>query len=225
MAIRFIDSSFYKSPFVRSLKGPLKSLYNYIICESTGAGIWAIDLQVASMYIGFTISDAQFQENFVSKGKAISIGNGRYFFPDFIEHQYPKGLSMKNPAHKNFILELNKYCLLDANLKVLVRTLEGPLKGLESPISNSNSNSNSKGNGVAGEKQPSHPLQIYCEKFKNVSSLKTQLNYLECFKLENKFQEEKIANMIMQMENKVDLNKKYASVYLTLNNWLKRELS
>ncbi len=109
MAIRFLDSNYYKSPFVRGLKGSLKSLYSFIICECDCAGIWHLDLQAASMYIGFEISQQEFDNHFVETGKAVYVAKNRFFFPDFIEHQYPKGLQANNPAHKNFISCFTKY--------------------------------------------------------------------------------------------------------------------
>ena len=124
MANRFIDTSFYKSPFVRGLKGSLKGLYSFIICDCNGAGIWTADFEVASLYIGFEISRNDF-EVFINSGKAIDLNDGRFFFPDFIEHQYPKGLSDTNPAHNNIILELKKFNLIDENLK----PLESPFQG------------------------------------------------------------------------------------------------
>lgn len=125
MPIRFIDSNFFKSPFVRSLKGPLKSLYTFIICDCDGSGIWTKDLPIASAYIDFEITEKDFNI-FIETGKAIDLKNGKYFFPDFIEHQYPQGLQDKNPAHKNFVLTLKKYNLIDEDLKVLQRSLEAP---------------------------------------------------------------------------------------------------
>lgn len=124
MAKRFIDTSFYKSPFVRGLKGALKGLYSFIICDCDGAGIWVKDLAIASTYIGFEVTEKDF-EIFVKTGKAIDLNNGKYFFPDFIEHQYPQGLQEKNPAHKNFIYELQKFNLIDGSLKPLRRPSEG----------------------------------------------------------------------------------------------------
>jgi len=124
MAKRFIDTGFYKSPFVRGLKGSLKGLYSYIICDCDGAGIWVKDLEIASMYIGFKISETDFNV-FIESGKAIDLKNGKYFFPDFLEHQYPKGLSIHNPAQKNFILELQKNSMIDSDLKPLWSTFKG----------------------------------------------------------------------------------------------------
>jgi hypothetical protein len=131
MAIRYIDTGFYKSPFVRSLKGQLKSFYNFVITDCSGAGIWAKDLEVASLFTGFAITDEDFGI-FVEKGKAIDLGNGKYLFPDFIEHQYPQGLSDKNPAQKNFIFELRKYNLLEERDGKLTLNKDA-LKGLITP--------------------------------------------------------------------------------------------
>lgn len=125
MAKRFIDTGFFKSPFVRGLKGPLKGLYTYIICDCDGSGIWTFDLEIASMYIGFKVTLQEFNDSFVKSGKAIDLNNGKYFFPDFLDHQYPKGLSRANPAQINFISELNKYGLLDDALKPLKRPFDG----------------------------------------------------------------------------------------------------
>ena len=125
MAKRFIETSFFKSPFVRGLKGAYKGLYVFIICDCDGSGIWSADFEAASLYIGQAVDQAGFEKFFVEKGKAIDLETGRYFLPDFIEHQYPGGLSEKNIAHKNFIAELLKFNLLDENLK----PLQSPFKG------------------------------------------------------------------------------------------------
>ena len=155
MAKRFIDTDFYKSPFVRGLEGSLKGLYSFIICDCDGSGIWPKDLEIASVYIGFKISEKEFSEAFVKTGKAIDLNDGKYFFPDFIEHQYPKGLSEKNPAQINFILNLKKYNLLDDNLQII----KDPSKGLERPLGNGNGNSDGKSNGN-GKKNEIENLKI-----------------------------------------------------------------
>lgn len=124
MAKRFIDTGFYKSPFVRGLKGSLKGLYVFIFCDCSGAGIWSVDFKIASLYTGFKITEEEAQV-FIQNGKAIDLKNGKWFFPDFIEHQYPNGLQYGNKAHQNFIIELKKYNLIDENLKGLRSPLEG----------------------------------------------------------------------------------------------------
>lgn len=152
MANRFLDSNYYKSPFVRSLPGKLKSLYSFIICDCDGAGIWNMDMQAASMFTGFDVSQEEFEETFTASGKAINLGGNKFFFPDFIEHQYPSGLQANNKAHKNFISTLKKFELVDENLCVKVEKNRSPLKGgLKGfpciGIGNGKGNGNGQGNG------------------------------------------------------------------------------
>jgi len=130
MANRFFDTNYYKSPYVRGLKGSLKSLYSFIICDCTAAGVWNFDLQAAGMYIGFEITPQEFEYHFVESGKAIHLGNMKFFFPDFIEHQYPKGLQPENRAHKNIITELKKIEVLNTDLSLKNK---GALKELHRP--------------------------------------------------------------------------------------------
>jgi len=125
MAKRFIDTTYFKSPFVRQLDFKMKAFYLFVICDCDGAGIWNADFEIASLYIGTKITQSEFKKSFLETNKAIDLKNGRYFFPDFIEHQYPKGLSNHNPAQKNFISELIKYSLISTDLKPLWATFKG----------------------------------------------------------------------------------------------------
>lgn len=124
MAKRFIDTGYFRSPYIRGLEAPLKLLHTLIICDCDGAGVWVKDLELASLLIGTKVTDADFQK-FIDAGKAVELNNGKYFFPDFIEHQYPQGLSENNPAHKNIIYTLKKYKLYEGTTNVLSSTLEG----------------------------------------------------------------------------------------------------
>ena len=162
MANRFFDTNYYKSPFVRALKGPLKSLYSFIICDCDGSGIWNMDLQAASMYIGFEVTQREFEENFTANGKAINLGGNKFFFPDFIEHQYPSGLQANNKAHKNFIFTLKKFGLIDENLNVKVerigRGLDASLEASHVKYRSSNGNGKGQGNG-----QEAQVVELICD--------------------------------------------------------------
>lgn len=150
MAKRYIDTNFFKSPFVRSLPIEIKAIYCFIICDCEGSGVWSVDPEVASLYVGANVTIEDLQSHFIDTGKAIDLGNGKWFFIDFIDHQYPKGLSRTNPAHNNFIAELESYGLLDdeANIKESFRAINSPFKGsfLSTERYNGNCNSNGKGN-------------------------------------------------------------------------------
>lgn len=162
MANRFLDTNYYKSPFLKSLPGKLKSFYSFIICDCTAAGIWCLDLDAAKHYTGFEITMEEFEQKFVFASKAIKITKGKYFFPDFIEHQYPGGLSDANKAHKNILIELRKFNLLDsANLP----KKEGPLEGvLKEPLKGVQGNGQGNGNGIGqGNGNVEPPKEIFPE--------------------------------------------------------------
>lgn len=55
-----------------------------------------------------------------------------------------------------------------------------------------------------------------------VSKLKRQMTETELQTIIEKYGRTALNDILMQMENKADLNKKYTSVYLTANNWLQR---
>ena len=123
MPNRFIDTEFFKRPFVRGLDAPLKTLYAFIICDCDNAGIWSPDFEIASIYIGQKVDKKTSESAF--KNKIVELKNGQWFFPDFIEHQYPKGLQETNPAHNKIIKRLIELNLIDKNLKVLPRPSKG----------------------------------------------------------------------------------------------------
>jgi hypothetical protein len=68
-----------------------------------------------------------------------------------------------------------------------------------------------------------HPfIFLIKNKLINVYKMKTQITFDECVTLEKKYGSVAVENILMQMENKKDLTKKYTSVYLTANTWLSR---
>lgn len=57
----------------------------------------------------------------------------------------------------------------------------------------------------------------------NILGLKNQLKYSEFITLKTFHPAESLTKVVEAMENKTDLQKKYTSVYLTINNWVKNE--
>lgn len=162
MAKRYLDTGFFKSPYVRSLKGSLKSLYLFIVCDCDNSGIWVKDLQIASSYIDFPVTEKDF-EIFIKSGKAADLKNGKFFFPDFIEHQYPNGLNPHNPAHKKAISELKRYNLINENLEVLKRVSGVPTKG----TMGKGKEEGKEDKGGVGEKSKPIILPFASEEFKS----------------------------------------------------------
>lgn len=112
MAKRFIDTNFFKHPFVRNLEAPLKALYCFIICDCDVAGFWSPDFEIAQIYTGQKFTREDFEKAF--NGKYVKIENGEYFFPDFIQRQYEGKLKESNPAHKNVLKKLSDHGFIDS---------------------------------------------------------------------------------------------------------------
>ena len=71
-----------------------------------------------------------------------------------------------------------------------------------------------------------HPLQIFIEtNCKNISKMTDQLTHAQASKLWEQYDHQVLGDVILSMENKADLLKKYASVYLTIYNWAKNQKS
>lgn len=133
MAKRFIDTGFFKDPFVRGLEGSLKGLYVYLFLDCSNAGLWDVELDVARLRCGVpdSISDSDLKCKFSSK--IIEVENEqKWLIKNFVKIQHNGVLKKNNNAHISAINELLKYELLDEieegiyHLKV---TLESPSLG------------------------------------------------------------------------------------------------
>lgn len=127
MAKRFIDSELFKKDFMRGIKPSYKLLWIYLCCDCTPAGIWQCEFDIAQLRLQQKVNWDEARKVFGERIIELD-GGAKWFLPDFIEFQYGQ-LSIKNTAHINTIKILNKYELLDQDLKVLRRGLEAPLEG------------------------------------------------------------------------------------------------
>lgn len=90
---------------------------------------------------------------------------------------------------------------------------------------NDNDNLNEECKSELEEEIKIHPLQTYVkEKFSRVTKLEKQLTYEECEKLLSKYPREKIASVLMSMENYKKITDK-VSVYLTILKWIEKDNS
>lgn len=126
MAKRFTDTNKYRKPFIRSLQGAYKLLWDYLYHDCDHAGIWIVDFEIAQLYIGIDMpvnkSDALKYFNYGEK-RIIEFDNGKkWFIPSFIEFQYGI-LSESNRAHLSVITILKKYNLYKN--KPLISPLQG----------------------------------------------------------------------------------------------------
>lgn len=131
MSKRFTDTNKYKKPFIRSLPGAYKLLWDYLYHDCDHAGIWIVDFDIAQIYIGedMPICKKEALKYFnVDEEKIVEVDEGsRWFIPSFIEFQYGE-LNESNRAHNSVINILKKYNLL-RKIKKINKPLVSPLEG------------------------------------------------------------------------------------------------
>lgn len=143
MAKRFTDSEKFRDNWYRKLKPKHKCLWEYMLSECSIAGILEFDFDIMSLYIGEKITQSDLE---LFSDKLVYLTEDKIFIPNFIKFQQ-KELNPSNPAHKNIILELEKYDIPITLENIdLQSPSKGASKGLQSPISNSIGNSNSISN-------------------------------------------------------------------------------
>lgn len=134
MAKRFTDTNKYKKPFIRSLPGAYKLLWDFLYHDCDHSGVWTVDFETARIYIGkdMEITHGLALKYFnMDEVRVIEIDRGKkWFLPGFIEFQYGQ-LSEKNRAHLSVILQLKKYGLLNPDLSIQKenKPLTSPLQG------------------------------------------------------------------------------------------------
>ena len=109
MAKRMTDTDKWKKRFLRELKPQHKLLLFYILDDCNHAGIWDVDIEVASIRIGETLVYDMLPQEFLNKIEIFDNGD-KWFIPDFIEFQYGE-LNPNSNVHKSVIALLEKYNL------------------------------------------------------------------------------------------------------------------
>ena len=117
MAKRMTDTDKWKKRFVRELSPQHKLLWFYILDDCNHAGIWDVDIEVASIRVGEELIYDMLPQAFLDK--IVIFDNGdKWFIPDFIDFQYGE-LNPNSNVHKSVIALLEKY------------NLQGYVKGLQ----------------------------------------------------------------------------------------------
>lgn len=117
MAKRMTDTDKWKKRFVRDLSPQHKLLWFYILDDCNHAGIWEVDIEVASIRVGYELVYDMLPKEFLDK--VVIFDNGdKWFIPDFIDFQYGE-LNPNSNVHKSVIQLLERY------------NLEGYVKGLQ----------------------------------------------------------------------------------------------
>lgn len=103
MAKRFTDSDKWKKQWFRKLPPVLKCLWVYICDNCDICGLWDVDFELASVFIGEIIDEEVVKAKFEKQYKAIN-GN-KWFIKDFVSFQYGE-LIDNNNLHRSVIKKL-----------------------------------------------------------------------------------------------------------------------
>ena len=110
MAKRMTDTDKWKKRFVRELSPQHKLLWFYILDDCNHAGIWEVDIEVASIRVGYELVYDMLPQSFLDKIEIFDNGD-KWFIPDFIEFQYGE-LNPNSNVHKSVIQLLERYNLM-----------------------------------------------------------------------------------------------------------------
>ena len=145
MSKRFTETGKWKDAWFRRLKPTQKLFFLMLLDECDAAGFWEPDEELASFLVGASI-DLQSLLNAL-EGRVEVLPSGYWRITKFVDFQYGK-LSDANPCHRGVLKIINQ------------RTLQGPSKGLQSPIGigKGEGEGKEKGEGGMGETEKGyHP--------------------------------------------------------------------
>lgn len=103
---RFTDTHKWKDDWFQDLSNIEKLFWLYILDECDGAGIWKVNLKLASFHIGKTLEATELLTAF--KGRIENLGTGYWWIPKFCPYQY-KTLTDKCPPHRKYIESLYRH--------------------------------------------------------------------------------------------------------------------
>lgn len=106
MAKRFTDTGLYDKEWFQELELKHKVFWEFITKKCDHAGIWDVNVRMASYIIGAEFKKEELLEVF--KDRIIPIDNDKWFIKKFIVFQYGNELNDLNRVHKSVISRLIK---------------------------------------------------------------------------------------------------------------------
>ena len=132
MKKRFTDADIWFKKWYRKLKPEHKLFWNYLKDRCDHAGIWEVDFENASHFIGAVINEEEMINLFAKKIAVLDDGE-KWFIIKFIEFQYGKKLKPNVNAHKSVIDILSKYGLINDDYTLNIEDLSSDEEELSNP--------------------------------------------------------------------------------------------
>ena len=115
MAKRFTDTEKWKKGFVRSLPPAYKLLWLYMLDDCDNAGVWQVEVEVASIRLGVKVNENEALKLFGNN--VISFDEGtKWFIKEFVKFQqgvnHISELNDNSNQHKSILRIVEQYNLL-----------------------------------------------------------------------------------------------------------------
>ena len=116
MAKRFTDTEKWKKGFIRSLPPSYKLLWLYMLDDCDNAGVWQVEVEVASIRIGTKLNEKEALKLFGDT--VISFDEGtKWFIKEFVKFQqgvnHIAELNSNSNPHKSILRLVEQYKLLE----------------------------------------------------------------------------------------------------------------
>tara|TARA_R100000808_G_scaffold22728_1_gene49634 strand:- start:1954 stop:2637 length:684 start_codon:yes stop_codon:yes gene_type:complete len=132
MSKRYTDTGLYDREWFQELPLKYKCFWEYICKKCNHAGIWDVNVRLASFCIGESVAREKILKAF--NGKIIEIESDKWWIPKFVKFQYGLTLNIDNRVHKSVIAILEKYDLVDEEGNVKVpQGSKSPIVGKKKP--------------------------------------------------------------------------------------------
>jgi hypothetical protein len=116
MAKRFTDTEKWKKGFVRNLPPAYKLLWLYMLDDCDNAGVWQVEVEVASIRVGAKLNEKEALKLFGNN--VISFDEGsKWFVKEFVKFQqgvsHIAELNSNSNPHKSILRIVEQYKLLE----------------------------------------------------------------------------------------------------------------
>ncbi len=218
MAIyRNVHISFWQDPFVLKLTPEEKYFYLYLMTNSktTQCGIYEIPKSIMNFETGYNQETIdKLLKKFIKHKKIIyDDSTNEMMLVNWLKYNYSKSPKVVACIKKE-IKNVKSQTLLDELHRV----------SIEYGYNMDTCPNREREEEEQEQEEEKHTLTVWIGKnCKRVATLSNQLTTDQCDSLLDKYGEQKVRDKLYAMENRKDLTKKYDSVYLTLNNWLKKD--
>jgi hypothetical protein len=116
MAKRFTDTEKWKKGFVRNLPPAYKLLWLYMLDDCDNAGVWQVEVEVASIRVGAKLNEKEALKLFGNNVISFD-GGSKWFIKEFVKFQqgvnHIAELNSNSNPHKSILRIVEQYKLLE----------------------------------------------------------------------------------------------------------------